>query len=63
MANSLGLKTIAEGVETSEQLEFLRQQGCAEVQGYYFSKPLAALQFEQFMHSRQSARGGVGLLL
>ena len=47
MANSLGLKTIAEGVETIDQLEFLRQQGCAEVQGYYFSRPVPATQLEQ----------------
>ncbi|MEI8171739.1 MAG: EAL domain-containing protein, partial [Rhodoferax sp.] len=43
MARILGLKTIAEGVETAEQLEFLRAQGCNEVQGYYFSRPLPAL--------------------
>ena len=47
MANSLGLKTIADGVETIDQLEFLRQQGCAEVQGYYFSRPVPAAQLEQ----------------
>ena len=53
MAKSLGLRTIAEGVETAEQLEFLRQQGCVEVQGYYFSRPLPAPEFEQFMNARQ----------
>ncbi|MDO9011600.1 MAG: EAL domain-containing protein [Gallionella sp.] len=48
MASSLGIRTIAEGVETSGQLAFLRLQGCDEVQGYYFSKPLLAEQFEVF---------------
>jgi diguanylate cyclase (GGDEF)-like protein/PAS domain S-box-containing protein len=48
MAASLGMQTIAEGVETASQLSFLRLQGCNEVQGYYFSKPLTAAQFEEF---------------
>ena len=39
MAKSLGLKTLAEGVETREQLEFLKQIGCEKVQGYYYGKP------------------------
>lgn len=52
MANSLGMQTIAEGVETPGQLAFLRLQGCDEVQGYYFSKPLPADQFEAFVRSK-----------
>ncbi len=52
MSRSLGLKTIAEGVETAEQLEFLREQGCDEVQGYYFSKPLPAAQMDALLAAR-----------
>lgn len=51
MAHSLNMITIAEGVETIEQLDLLRQSGCKEVQGFYFSKPLPADQFKIFVQT------------
>jgi EAL domain-containing protein (putative c-di-GMP-specific phosphodiesterase class I) len=50
MARGLGLRTNAEGVETQAQLEFLREHGCEEIQGYYYSKPLTAEQFGRYVH-------------
>jgi predicted signal transduction protein with EAL and GGDEF domain len=44
MAHSLGLKVVGEGVETSEQHEFLRENGCDEMQGYFFSPPVGLAQ-------------------
>ena len=53
LARTLGLGTIAEGVETEAQLAFLRESGCNEVQGYYFSKPLPVEAFEAFQRQAQ----------
>jgi diguanylate cyclase (GGDEF)-like protein/PAS domain S-box-containing protein len=54
MATSLGVRTIAEGVETAGQLAFLRLQGCNEVQGYYFSRPVPADKFEAYVREAAS---------
>ncbi|MGC2856282.1 EAL domain-containing protein [Novispirillum sp. DQ9] len=51
MGRSLDLKLVAEGVETLEQVEFLRANGCRIVQGYYFSKPVAAADFAAFVEN------------
>ena len=55
MAHSLGLKALAEGVETAEMLARLRVFGCDEVQGYHFARPLPAQQLEQFLRERQAS--------
>jgi EAL domain-containing protein (putative c-di-GMP-specific phosphodiesterase class I) len=49
LGHNLGLKVVAEGVETAEQLEFLRHNACDEIQGYYVGKPMPAADFEALL--------------
>ncbi len=56
LAHSLGLKVIAEGVETEDQFDLLRSNACDEVQGYLFSKPLNSAAAFAFLHARCPTR-------
>ena len=65
MAKNLSLKVIAEGVENEAQVSFLRAHQCDEIQGYYFSKPLAVDKVTERLrseypeaHVRRQASGG-----
>jgi diguanylate cyclase (GGDEF)-like protein/PAS domain S-box-containing protein len=55
LAHALKLKVVAEGVETVEQLDYLRLKRCDEMQGYYFSKPVPALAFAELLRSDRRA--------
>ncbi len=57
MGRNLSLNVVAEGVETVEQLDFLRAHGCREVQGYYYSKPLPAEGFADWMRAALAESG------
>ena len=49
MAHKLGIKVVAEGIETAEQHQLLNQAGCDYGQGYYYSKPIVAEEFERLL--------------
>ncbi len=55
MAKKMGIKTIAEGVETKEQYEFLLHEGCVEMQGYYLTEPLSSDVMTQFLKDPAAA--------
>ena len=52
MAKSLRLEVIAEGVETAQQKEFLAENSCDDIQGYYFAKPLPYEEFAEFPQTK-----------
>jgi diguanylate cyclase (GGDEF)-like protein/PAS domain S-box-containing protein len=54
MAHSLNLQVVAEGVETAEQLKFMQKQGCEEIQGYFFSRPLPGEDYAKLVKQRLS---------
>jgi len=57
LGKNLGLRVIAEGVETKEQLELLEKLGCEEYQGYYFSKPVPPSVFEEILRKNIAING------
>ena len=54
LGNSLGLTTTAEGVETADQMTLIRAEGCAEAQGYLFSRPKAANEIRNFLYAAEA---------
>jgi len=65
LSHNLGLNVVAEGVETVEQLKFLKDNGCSIIQGFYFSKPLDINAFSIYLNSpiNQVTRADAGLNL
>jgi EAL domain-containing protein (putative c-di-GMP-specific phosphodiesterase class I) len=58
MGRTLSLTVVAEGVETHEQQEFLRRHGCDQMQGFYFSKPIAAEEFAELLQRHEAEDAG-----
>ena len=59
LGHSFGMEITAEGVETQEQLDFLLDIGCDEIQGYFFSRPLSGDDFAKFLGASDTARPAV----
>lgn len=59
MSQQLKIRTLAEGVETKEQLDFLREKGCDGIQGYIFSPPLPAPEFENLLKENRNLYSSV----
>ena len=50
LAKDIGMQTLAEGVETQEAYDFLKENGCEQLQGYLFSKPIPLEELEAKIH-------------
>jgi EAL domain-containing protein (putative c-di-GMP-specific phosphodiesterase class I) len=59
LAKGLGMVTTAEGVETKEQLDAVRAEGCTEMQGFVFSRPLPVGELDSLISSKWEAAGGI----
>ena len=57
LAKSLGMEITAEGVETEEQYQFLKENECSNIQGYYFAKPMPAKEFEKLLREQMKKEG------
>ena len=57
MGRELGLRIIAEGVETERQVDFLLKENCFLMQGYFFYKPMEVTQVQQFLKKNHQNRG------
>ncbi|MBP0447885.1 EAL domain-containing protein, partial [Roseomonas sp. SSH11] len=56
MSQALGLRTLAEGVESAEEAEMLRQEGCEAAQGFFFSRPVSGVQLGKQLSIQQQLR-------
>jgi len=59
MAHALGKRVVAEGIETAEQLEFLRESRCDIAQGFYLARPLSSAAVTELLQARTLAAGGL----
>jgi EAL domain-containing protein (putative c-di-GMP-specific phosphodiesterase class I) len=59
LATGLGMVTTAEGVETQEQRDTVKAEGCTEMQGYFFSKPLPVDEIERLMEKHRSSKASI----
>lgn len=56
MGRTLSLTVVAEGVETLEQQQFLRERACDQMQGFFFSKPVSAAEFAELLRNQAPER-------